>query len=115
MSEPGVCDVPRLNIRLNARRGETKTEQIFHQIANAIETGKLSPGDFLPSERTLAEQVGASRNVVRAAYRRLADQGMIEAVSTSGTRVLARPKTRRAQTAPTGRARAHAAARGQRS
>ena len=89
-------EVPKLNIRLNSRSGDTKTEQVYSQISSAITGGKFSPGDALPSERELAEHLGTSRKVVRNAYRRLSDQGMIETLSTSGRRVRGAGKGRAA-------------------
>lgn len=76
-----------LKIRIRTRSGETKTQQIFNQIAAAILAGKLNRDDALTSERALAEQLGVSRNIVRNAYRRLEEQGLVEAISTSGRRV----------------------------
>jgi DNA-binding FadR family transcriptional regulator len=79
--------MPKLNIRLNSRTGETKTEQIFNQISSAILSGKFNPGDTIISERALCEQLGVSRKVVRGAYRRLEEEGLIETHGTSGRRV----------------------------
>ncbi len=76
-----------LDIRISAGSDETKTEQIFNQIAAAILAGKVNRGDAVSSERALAEQLGVSRNIVRNAYRRLEEQGLVEAVSTAGRRV----------------------------
>jgi DNA-binding FadR family transcriptional regulator len=76
-----------LDIRISAGSDETKTQQIFNQIAAAILAGKVNRGDALTSERALAEQLGVSRNIVRNAYRRLEEQGLVEAVSTAGRRV----------------------------
>ena len=79
--------MPELRIRISQRSGETKTAQIFNQIASAILAGKFNEGDALPSERALAERLGVSRNIVRNAFGRLEDQGLVEAVSTAGRRV----------------------------
>jgi DNA-binding FadR family transcriptional regulator len=81
-----------LHIRIRVGSDETKTQQIFNQIASAILAGKLGPGDAVTSERALALQLGVSRNIVRNALRRLEEHGLVEAVSTSGRRVLASKK-----------------------
>jgi DNA-binding transcriptional regulator YhcF (GntR family) len=81
--------MPNLNIRINSRSGETKTAQIFNQISSAILAGKFGPGDSIISERALAEQLGVSRNIVRNAYRRLEEAGLLETSSTSNRRVRA--------------------------
>jgi DNA-binding FadR family transcriptional regulator len=88
--------MPDLNIRIRAGSDETKTQQIFNQIASAILAGKFTRGDALTSERALAEQLGVSRNIVRNAYRRLEEQGLIETFSTSGRRVRGAKKSRTA-------------------
>jgi DNA-binding FadR family transcriptional regulator len=83
--------MPDLNIRIRAGSDETKTQQIFNQIASAILAGKFTRGDAITSERALALQLGVSRNIVRNAYRRLEDHGLIETFSTSGRRVRRSP------------------------
>ena len=88
--------MPDLNIRIRAGSDETKTQQIFNQIASAILAGKFTRGDAITSERALAQQLGVSRNIVRNAYRRLEEHGLIETVSTSGRRVRAPKKNRTA-------------------
>ncbi|HEX7314457.1 MAG TPA: winged helix-turn-helix domain-containing protein [Pyrinomonadaceae bacterium] len=88
--------MPDLNIRIRAGSDETKTQQIFNQIASAILAGKFTRGDALTSERALAEQLGVSRNIVRNAYRRLEEHGLIETFSTSGRRVRGAKKSRSA-------------------
>jgi DNA-binding FadR family transcriptional regulator len=88
--------MPDLNIRIRAGSDETKTEQIFNQIASAILAGKFTRGDTITSERALAEQLGVSRNIVRNAYRRLEEHGLIETFSTSGRRVRGAKKSRTA-------------------
>src|SRR5215218_3420628 len=88
--------MPDLNIRIRARSDETKTQQIFNQIASAILAGKFTRGDEITSERALAEQLGVSRNIVRNAYRRLEEHGLIETFSTSGRRVRGAKKSRTA-------------------
>jgi DNA-binding FadR family transcriptional regulator len=85
-----------LDIRISEGTGETKTAQIFNQIASAILAGKFNAGDALISERALAEQLGVSRNIVRNAYQRLEDEGLIETSGTSARRVRVRRGARRA-------------------
>ena len=88
--------MPDLNIRIRAGSDETKTQQIFNQIASAILAGKFTRGDAITSERALAEQLGVSRNIVRNAYRRLEEHGLIETFSTAGRRVRGAKKSRTA-------------------
>ena len=88
--------MPDLNIRIRAGSDETKTQQIFNQIASAILAGKFTRGDAITSERALALQLGVSRNIVRNAYRRLEEHGLVETFSTSGRRVRGARKSRTA-------------------
>ena len=88
--------MPELDIRIMAGTDETKTAQIFNQIASAVLAGKFNGGDALPSERALAEQLGVSRNIVRNAYRRLEEEGLVETAGTAGRRVRVRRGARRA-------------------
>ncbi|MFJ8821107.1 FadR/GntR family transcriptional regulator [Streptomyces sp. NPDC102467] len=59
------------------RRG-LLTERIARQLEHDIRSGEIAVGSKLPSERELAEQFGASRNVVREVLRRLEAQHLIE-------------------------------------
>lgn len=57
----------------------------------AIESGQLTPGDRVPSERELTEQFGVSRMTARQALRELESQGYLYRVQGKGTFV-ASPK-----------------------
>lgn len=52
-----------------------------------IERGELLPGTLLPSVRAVAVDLGVNRNTVVAAYRQLAQAGLVEARGRGGTRV----------------------------
>ncbi len=52
--------------------------QVYEQCRSMIILGKWAPGDRLPSESQLCEQMGVSRVSVRAALQSLAAQGFIE-------------------------------------
>jgi GntR family transcriptional repressor for pyruvate dehydrogenase complex len=56
-------------------------------IERQIVSGELAVGEYLPAERTLCEQLGVSRSVVREALGRLASLGLVESRQGSGTRV----------------------------
>ncbi|GAA1905152.1 FadR/GntR family transcriptional regulator [Lapillicoccus jejuensis] len=53
-------------------------ERIVEQIEQAIDEGRLRPGERLPSERELVTQLGASRATVREALRVLQSAGVLE-------------------------------------
>jgi GntR family transcriptional regulator, transcriptional repressor for pyruvate dehydrogenase complex len=59
--------------------------QVVELIAEPIRLGRLRFGDRLPSERTLAAQLGVSRETVRKAVRTLADAGVLEITSGRGS------------------------------
>jgi DNA-binding FadR family transcriptional regulator len=53
-------------------------EEIALQIRVRLATGRLRPGDRLPSERDLAQQLGVGRNSVREALRALEVSGILQ-------------------------------------
>ncbi|MFQ8689372.1 MAG: FadR/GntR family transcriptional regulator, partial [Blautia sp.] len=53
---------------------------ILDQITENVRAGKLKPGEALPAERMMAEQLGVSRPVVREALRALELLGIITSV-----------------------------------
>lgn len=63
-------------------------EQIVKQIERRILTGELRHGDYLGSERELAEQFGASRTAVREALKTLAQRGLVDMRPGRGTMVI---------------------------
>lgn len=52
-------------------------DEIMAQIRARIQSNELRPGQKLPSERDLAEQLGVSRNTVREAIRMLEVSGLV--------------------------------------
>lgn len=68
------------------RRG--KSEAVLDTLLDQITTGALAPGEKLPSERALAQQLKVSRVSVRAALERLKTQGFVTAVQGGGTSVV---------------------------
>lgn len=63
-------------------------EVIIQQIKNQIKKGILKPGEKLPSERELADQLGVSRASVREAIQALAFSGYLEVIQGKGTYIL---------------------------
>ncbi|WP_052849023.1 FadR/GntR family transcriptional regulator [Streptomyces avicenniae] len=61
------------------------TERIARQLEHDIRSGEIAVGTKLPSERELATQFGASRNVVREVLRRLEAQHLIEVAPGRGS------------------------------
>ena len=61
--------------------------KVASRLEEAILSGELAPGDYLPSEREISAQMDVSRSVVREALGRLASFGLVRSVHGSGTRV----------------------------
>ncbi|WP_314452628.1 winged helix-turn-helix domain-containing protein, partial [uncultured Microbacterium sp.] len=51
---------------------------IAADLRTRIERGELAPGTLLPSVRAVAVDLGVNRNTVVAAYRQLAQAGLVE-------------------------------------
>jgi DNA-binding GntR family transcriptional regulator len=52
--------------------------RVYRQLATEIANGALLPGDRLPSERALCDELGVSRATVRRAIEELAGDGLVE-------------------------------------
>ena len=63
------------------------TSQVERYIIALIRREQLKPGDAIPSEMQLVEQLGLSRSVVREAFRSLAALGIVEIRSGRKPRV----------------------------
>jgi GntR family transcriptional regulator len=57
----------------------------MQQIKYLVASGRLEPGDELPSIRSLAEQLIVNPNTIARAYRELETQGVVEKRRTAGT------------------------------
>ncbi len=61
-----------------------KVDKAVSGLAARITSGRYAPGEFLPSERALAEQLGVARNTLRAALGLLEQKGYISLESRRG-------------------------------
>lgn len=68
-------------------RSKTKYQVASDTLLADIESGKLRPGDRLPSEEQLVSQLGFSLGTVQRALRDLAELGVVERIHGSGTYV----------------------------
>ena len=64
-------------------------QQVYSAITDAIRSGRLRPGDRLPTERRFCEQFDVSRATVRRALGRLVEEGVVEAQVGRGSFVRA--------------------------
>lgn len=72
---------------------EKATDQVIHRIAEAISSGVLKPGDQLPVEAELAEQLNVAQMTLRQSLSILRELGCIETTRgrNGGSFVTARP------------------------
>jgi GntR family transcriptional repressor for pyruvate dehydrogenase complex len=65
----------------------TLTQEAFDQLVAYLQSGVFHPGDALPSQQELADQLGVSRPVLREAMQRLEAAGLVEIKHGSGSYV----------------------------
>ncbi len=59
--------------------------QLYWRFRNAIATGKLAPGDRVPSIRSLASEMNLARGTIEASYQMLTSEGYLTARGPAGT------------------------------
>jgi len=64
--------------------------QVAHRIGAQILHGELAPGQYLPNEAQLSEELKVSRTALREAIKVLAAKGLLESRPKTGTRVRSR-------------------------
>lgn len=62
---------------MEAVRPSASYELVLEQVRRAIQLGRFGPGEKLPPERELSQQLGVSRTTVREAMRVLQGEGLI--------------------------------------
>ena len=68
-----------------AVRKSRVSQDIIEQVRDLVTSGRLKPGDRLPSERELSQALSVSRSSVREAVRAMESLGLIEARAGEGT------------------------------
>ena len=66
---------------------ERLSERVHERLRRQILDGELAPGDAVPSERRLAEDLGVNRHAVREALKRLEQAGLVRISQGGATRV----------------------------
>src|SRR5881397_3123465 len=77
-----------LHIILQGRKD--LAEQLYRQLRDGIDSGRLAAGTQLPPSRLLAEQLGVSRKTVADTYARLTYDNLLTGKVGSGTFINAR-------------------------
>jgi len=69
---------------ITQKEGQTKIQALLEGIRDAIATGKLRPGDTLPSVNEMSRMSGFSRDTVVKAYQNLKQQSVISSTPAKG-------------------------------
>ncbi|GAA5231486.1 GntR family transcriptional regulator [Verticiella sediminum] len=80
-----MAEIPRTTLKVD-RSGKTLRELTLDKMREAIWAGHFRPGDRLV-ERSLCEQLGVSRSIVREVLRHLEAEGLVESVAHHGPAV----------------------------
>ena len=80
-----------LKIEIDFRSGIPIYIQIMDQVKHMIATGKLNPGDQLPTVRQLATDLRVNFNTVARSYKLLDESGIISTQHGRGTYILELP------------------------
>jgi GntR family transcriptional regulator len=76
-----------MQIRIASDDGVPIYIQIVNQVKHLVASGRLSPGDEMPSIRVLAEQLTVNPNTVARAYLELEHTGIVTKRNGTGTYV----------------------------
>src|SRR5436190_16115505 len=76
-----------LGLGIDPASAQSRHRQLYEGIRDAIPAGRLASGTRVPSTRTLAHDVGCSRNTVMTAFEQLAAEGYLESRVGAGTTV----------------------------
>jgi GntR family transcriptional regulator len=76
---------PEFRPRLDERSGVPYYRQVVDQVLLGTADGRLSPGDRLPTVRSLAVELAVNPNTIAKAYRELELLGVIDTQQGSGT------------------------------
>lgn len=74
-----------LAITLEQRSATPLHKQLYDELRRAILTGRLKPGERVPSTRGLSQSLGVSRATVTQSYEQLLSEGYLRATTGSGT------------------------------
>jgi GntR family transcriptional regulator len=80
-----------MNLELDFRSGIPIYLQVMERIKESIASGRLKPGDQLPTVRALALELRLNFNTVARAYRLLDENGVISTQQGRGTYILELP------------------------
>ncbi|MFJ7725231.1 PLP-dependent aminotransferase family protein [Neobacillus sp. NPDC097160] len=73
-----------ITLDLDHGSGEPLYIQLYNFFKKEIQTGKIEPGEKLPSKRKLSHHLRISQNTVETAYEQLLAEGYVESVERKG-------------------------------
>ena len=83
--KPGPIQRGAISFSLDPANGTPIYRQIIQQIEYAILSGRMGPGDRLPTIRSLAVELKTNPNTIAKAYGELEIRGILETQVGSGT------------------------------
>lgn len=81
----------KYKILIDREKPEPRYRQLADGIKALLKQGVLSWGDYLPSERSLANHLEVSRDVVYRAYKIFEEEGLLEYANHKGHRLIKDP------------------------
>jgi len=85
MNSTSLGTPPAVNFSLDAANGTPIYRQIIQQIEYAILSGRIKPGDRLPTIRSLAVDLKTNPNTIAKAYGEMEIRGILATHVGSGT------------------------------
>lgn len=82
-----------LHLKIDEQSERSIFEQVVDGVQEAVATGRLKPGERLPSVRRLADGLDVAPGTVARAYGELERRGVVVTDGARGTRVAERPAT----------------------
>lgn len=80
-------------ITIDLRRRQLIYEQIIENVKEQVARGVLRENDYMPSVRSLANELGINPNTIQKAYAELERQGVIQSVAGRGSIVVVSAET----------------------
>ena len=74
-----------INLKPLKINGESTVDSVVSSIRDALSTGVLNPGDRIPSEAVLVQELGVSRSTIREAMKILQAYGVVDIRQGNGT------------------------------
>ncbi|MBV1908416.1 MAG: FadR family transcriptional regulator [Kangiellaceae bacterium] len=70
-----------------SKRPQSIHKWVASELGSRIVSGTYNPGDYIPNETKLGEELGVSRTALREAFKTLTAKGLIESRPKLGTRI----------------------------